>query len=105
MATLTKAQRVQRYRELYPEYHITAVKSMTQDQVDSYMRYGSSSLEDHYKNPSDIKRSTYQQILNTYNPRSLAVQGSAHSYSVLLVTSGGTTMHITQANNYLVEVQ
>lgn len=102
---MTKAQQLQQARELHPSYYITGVKTMTQEQIDSYEKYGSSSLNELYVKPSDAKISSYNAILRTYQPSKIhSVQGSAHSYSVLLTTHDGIVMHITKANNYIVKV-
>ena len=102
---MTKAKQLQAAREAHPSYHITGVKTMTQEQIDAYEKYSSKSLDELYTKPSDAKQASYSEILLTYEPRTIhAVQGSAHSYSVLLTTRDGVTMHITKANNYLVTV-
>lgn len=102
---MTKAQQLQQAREAYPSYHITGVETMTQGQIDKYEKYGNHSLDELYAKPSDAKRASYNDILRTYQPSKIhAVQGSAHSYSVLLTTHDGVVMHITKANNYIVKV-
>ena len=102
---MSKAKQLQAARETYPSYHITGVKTMTQEQIDAHEKYSSHSLDELYQKPSAAKRSSYNDILRTYEPRTIhAVQGAAHSYSVLLTTSDGVTMHITKANNYMVTV-
>ena len=103
---MTKAEKIKAYRELYPSYNITGVKTMTQAEIQSREHYGYYSLEDLYANPSEAKKSSYASLMRQYNPqRVLAVAGNSMTYSVLLVAENGVTMHITRDNNYLVEVE
>lgn len=75
---MTKAKQLQQARELYPSYNITGVKTMTQGQIDAAEKYGSHSLDELYTKPSDAKQASYNDILRTYQPRTIhAVQGSA----------------------------
>lgn len=101
----TKAQRLAAARELHPSYNITAVKTMSREELESREAWGSDSLEDLYDNPSQAKRESYEAIIRQYNPDILAVAGSSMAYSVLLKTEDGVYMHITRDNNYLVEVE
>lgn len=102
---MTRAQRVAEYNSEH-DYQITGIKSMTVEQIESYKKYGSKSLDEHYQKPSDAKRDSYQWILSKYKPQEiLAVQGNSMTYSVLLIAENGDTLHITRDNNYLVEVK
>lgn len=104
MKKLTIKQRIEEYNNLYPSYNITGIKKLTTDQIESYIIYGSRSLDECYQSYSDAKRASYEEILQTYNPNAiLAVQGSTFSYSVLLVANNGDKLLITKGNNYLVE--
>lgn len=102
---MTKAQRVQEYNKLNKSYNITNIKKMTQDEIDSRKQYVAKSLDELYARPSHAKENSYDEILNTYKPQEiLAVAGSSHAYSVLLVAETGDKLFITRSNNYLVEV-
>lgn len=102
---MTKRERITQYNSLYPDYHITAIKRMTDEEINQRIIWGAKSLDDCYKTYSNDKRRSYDQILETYRPNSiLAVTGSSFSYSVLLVAWNGDKLLITKDNNYLVEV-
>ena len=102
---MTKRERLQRYRELYPKYDITNIKTMTPDNIRWYESYGEKSLDELYKKPSNAKRQAWQWIMDTYKPEILAVQGNSMTFSVLLRASSGQVLHITRSNNYIVEIQ
>lgn len=102
---MNKQQRITEYNTKNRGYYITNIKKMTSEQLASYKKWGVDSLYKLYDNPSNAKISSWQDILATYNPiQIIAVQGSHHSYSVILQASNNDYMHITKANNYLVEV-
>lgn len=102
---MTKADQLKQARETYPNYGITGVTTMTREQIEAREKYGSRSLGELYAKPSAAKQSSYADILETYQPRTIhAVAGSSSSYSVLLTTHDGAVMHITKANSYLVKV-
>lgn len=102
----TKADKIKQYNQGASGYNITGIKKMTSAQVEGYRRYGEKDLHDLYKNPSVYKINSWNKILTDYSPiEIIGVQGSCHSYSVLLVAENGDTLHITKDNNYLVEVQ
>lgn len=101
----TKAQQVKEYNDNNPGYYITGIKSLSSEQINAYRKYGAGSLDELYKSPSDAKKSSYNKILRDYSPREIiAVQGSCHTYSVILEAGNGDILHITQQNNYLVKV-
>jgi hypothetical protein len=101
---MTKQEQIKQYNNLYPNFNITAIKRLTTDQIESYIKYGKRSLNDLYKTYSDAKRNSYNDILATYKPNAiLAVQGSGFTYSVLLVAWNGDKLLITKCNNYLVK--
>lgn len=105
MGRITKADRVKAYNELNSGYYITGIKKMTSEQIEGYRRWGKNSLYELYDNPSDLKVDSWNKILRDYSPdKIISVQGSSHSYSVLLVAENGDTLHITRENNYLIEV-
>lgn len=102
---MTRAEQIAEYNSKH-DYQITGIKSMTVEQIESYKKYSSKSLDEHYQKPSQAKQDSYEWILRTYKPREiLAVQGNSMTYSVLLIAENGDTLHITRSNNYLVEVQ
>lgn len=104
MKKLTKRERIAEYNNLFYKYNITGIKKLTTDQIESYIKYGARSLDECYQTYSDAKRRSYEEILETYQPKSiLAVQGSSFSYSVLLVAGNGDKLMITKSNNYLIE--
>jgi hypothetical protein len=97
--------RIQEYNEKNKSYNITGIKKYTPEQLNYIKLNSAKSLDELYQNCSDIKRSSYNDIINTYEPiRILGVQGSCHSYSVILIAGNYDIVHITRANNYLVEV-
>lgn len=102
---MTKRERIAQYNNLYPDFHITAIKRMARSELDNRIIYGAKSLDELYQSYSDDKRKSYAKIFETYQPNSiLAVTGSSHAYSVLLVAWNGDKLLITKSNNYLVEV-
>lgn len=102
---MTKQNQVKEYNQNNKGYNITNIKKMTSEQLTSYAKYGAGSLFELYQNPSNAKVSSYNDILNTYDPKKIiSVQGSAHSYSVVLQAANDDILHITKANNYLVKV-
>lgn len=103
---ITKLDRIKEYNQNNPGYNITATKRMTEQDLAWYEKWGARSLDDLYKNPSDAKRSSYNAILRDYKPRRIiGVQGSCHTYSVVLEAANGDILHITARNNYLVTVK
>ena len=104
---MTREQLRARARELYPSYDITGVTSMTREQLRARAAspYSNKSLDELYQKPSQAKREAWDWIEKTYEPRDIIdVSGNSMTFSVLLETEDGVTMHITRANNYLVEV-
>ena len=103
---MNKKQRIEEYNKNNPGYNITGIKTMDLEYIEARRKYGAGSLEDLYKNPSNAKRSSYNSILNRYAPADIiALQGSCHSYSVLLRAGNGDILHITRANTYLIDVE
>jgi hypothetical protein len=97
--------RIQEYNEKNKSYNITGIKKYTPEQLDYIKLNSAQSLDELYKNYSDIKRSSYNDIINTYKPREIiSLRGSCFSYSVILIASNNDILHITKANNYLIEV-
>jgi len=101
---MTKQQEVNLYNQLNPDYHITGIYKMSSEQIESRIKYSADSLYDLYEQPSYAKVSSYNAILNKYNPKKiLAVIGSSMTYSVLLIAANNDTLLITKNNNYLVK--
>ena len=97
--------RIQEYNEKNKSYNITGIKKYTPEQLNNIKLNSAKSLDELYQNCSDIKRSSYKNIIDTYEPiEIIGLQGSCHSYSVILIASNNDVVHITKANNYLVEV-
>lgn len=104
MKTMNKRERIEQYNKANPGYAVTGIKKMTLGEIANYRKYGASSLYDLYVRPSYTKEASYSKIMHDYQPREIiAVQGSSHSYSVLLRAGNGDLFHITHANNYLIE--
>lgn len=102
---MTKAQRLEHFRALYPQLHITGVKTMTSEQVKNFSWYGYTTIEEVYKRPSEAKRYIWDKLMRLYNPIEVyGVNGSSQTFSVLLRAENGVVMHITKGNNYLVEI-
>lgn len=102
---IKKQDLINEYNKRNPGYYITGIKKLAPEQIESCRKRGARSLEDLYESPSDAKISSYNKILRDYTPREIiAVQGSCHTYSVLLEAGNGDILHITQQNNYLVNV-
>ena len=102
---MTKYDKIKQYNE-QTGYNITNTKNMTLDNIANYRRYGKRSLDDMYIRPSDYKVASYKAILDKYQPREIiGVQGSCHSYSVVLQASNGDYLHITKDNNYLINIK
>ena len=101
---MTKSDKIKAYNELYDGYNITNIKKMTENELEYYKNYGQRSLHDLYKNPSHLKENSWNEIVKTYEPREvLGFVGNSMTYSVVLIAKNGSTLHITRANNYLVE--
>lgn len=95
----TKAQKLASYKTLYPDYDITGVL-----QGNPYTN-GNTSIYDIYANPSDAKIRAFNQVIKQYQPDEiLSVAGNCQTFTVTLKTSKGVMMHITRANNYIVEL-
>lgn len=102
---MTKSEKVMAYNELYPDYHITGIKKMTQEQINSWKAWSEHSLDDLYKRPSQAKVNSNRELLDRYEPREvLGYTGNSMTYSVMLVAKNGSILHITKGNNWLVEV-
>lgn len=100
------AQQVEEYNKNNPGYYITNIKNTTPDQIAGAIKYGSKSLQECYKSPSDRKISSYNGIIKRYAPAQvLAVQGSCQQYTVLLRAGNGDILHVTHGNVYLVNVE
>lgn len=102
---MTKQDKIKAYNSKNDGYNITNIKKMTQEQIENYRVYGDKSLYELYADPSQLKIDSYNEILATYKPEIIGVQGSCFSYSVLLKADNGDILHITKDNNYLVEVK
>lgn len=103
---ITKLDRIKEYNQKNPGYNITATKRMTASDLEWYQKWGAGSLRELYKNPSDAKVASYNAILRDYKPRRIiGVQGSCHTYSVVLEAGNGDILHITARNNYLVTLK
>lgn len=101
---MTKAQRIKEYNATNKGYNITGIKKVNNEHLQWLNVNGAKSLDELYNSYSDVKRSSYQAILNTYKPIILlGLQGSSMAYSVTLVAENGSTLWITRNNNYLVE--
>ena len=101
---MNKQQRIQEYNLVNKGYNITNIKKMNNETIEAYGKWGASSLNELYANPSNAKKASYKDIINTYNPEIISVQGSCHSYSVILRASNGDILHITKSNNYLIDI-
>lgn len=102
---MTKQERIKAYNELYEGYHITGIKKMTQQQVNSWKQWSEYSLEDLYKRPSDRKIQSNRELLAQYEPQEvLGYTGNSMTYSVMLIAKNGSLLHITRDNNWLVEI-
>lgn len=104
---MNKQDQIKQYNDK-TGYNITNTKNMTLDNIKLY-GYGfntKTSLQELYKNPSNEKITSYKLILDKYKPKEIiAVQGSCHSYSVLLQAENGDYLHITKSNNYLINIK
>lgn len=102
---MTRAEQIRDYNERNAGYYITGVKRMTAEQVDAY-KSDAKSVDELYRNPSDAKRESWREIVETYAPSEvLGLSGSCHTYSVMLRASNGDLLHITRDNNYLIELK
>lgn len=101
---MTKAQRIKEYNDNNKGYNITGIKKINNEHLQWLNVNGAKSLDELYQSYSDAKRSSYNNILNTYKPKKIiGLQGSSMTYSVTLVAENGDTLWITRNNNYLVE--
>lgn len=98
-------ERITEYNKVNRGYNITGIKKLPKSHLDWSRVNGAKSLDELYKSYSDIKRSSFNEILETYKPEIISLQGNAMAYSVYLVASNGDTLWITRDNNYLVDVQ
>lgn len=102
---MNKQARIKEYNDLNKGYNITNIRKLHGTASDLKNVWCKTSLYDLYANPSDAKISSWNDILATYNPKEIiSVQGSCHSYSVILIAENGDLLHITKSNNYLVEL-
>jgi hypothetical protein len=102
---MSKHDRITEYNRANALYNITDIKRMSTDDIANYKKWGKSSLYELYDRPSDAKVTSYRDILATYDPREIiTVQGSCHSYSVILQAGNGDYLHITKCNNYLIDI-
>lgn len=101
---MLKSEKIENYNLEYPSYKITGIKKMNKKSINYSKVHGNKTLSELYNSYSDIKRSSYQAILATYKPQILDVSGNNMMYSVLLKADNGDILHITRANNYLIEV-
>lgn len=101
---MTKAQRIAEYNLANKGYDITNIKKLPKSYIDYARVNGHKSLFECYTKPSDTKIETYRDILELYKPEIIEVNGGSNFYSVLLKAENGDILHITKANNYLVEV-
>lgn len=102
---MTKQDKIKQYNDK-TGYNITNIKNMTRSDIDLYWHSPIFSLDQLYKKPSIDKITSYKAILNKYNPKEIvSVQGSCHSYSVMLKANNGDYLHITKSNNYLINIK
>ena len=101
---MKKAEQIKAYNEANPGYNITGIKKLSREHLNYSKINGAKNLDELYQSYSDAKRQSFREILNTYNPEIISLQGSSMSYSVYLVAENGDTLWITRDNNYLVEV-
>lgn len=104
---MTKAQKIKQYKDKYPSYDITGVKSISNDMLEDIKgnKWAVQDLYDLYDKPSRAKQQAWDWILDTYKPVVYSVQGNSNSFSVWLNTPDGEIMHITKDNKYIVEVK
>jgi hypothetical protein len=102
---MKKAQRIKEYNASNKGYAITGIKKCSKAELDWARANHAKSLDELYNSYSNAKRSSYNDILQTYKPDEIiGLQGSSMAYSVTLVADNGDTLWITRCNNYLVEV-
>lgn len=102
---MTKAQRIKEYNELNKDYCITGIKKVNKEHLQWLELNGSKSLDELYNSYSNAKRSSYEDILKTYEPiKIIGLVGSSMTYSITLQAKNGDILWITRDNNYLVEV-
>lgn len=99
---MTKAEKIEMYREKYPEYNVTDVQVV--DKAPEGWAGSHTDLFEVYQKPSDAKVLAWRWILETYGDNIISVQGSSMHFSVHLKTREGVYMHITHANNRVLEV-
>lgn len=102
---MTKQERIKEYNQVNTGYNITGIKKLPKEHLNWSRINRAKSLDELYKSYSNIKRKSYEDILNTYKPDIISLQGSCMAYSVYLVADNGDTLWITRDNNYLVEVE
>jgi len=103
---MIKSDRIKEYNNLNSGYHITGIKSMTVDQLESYKKYNNhNDIYSFYARPSQYKINSWNDILRDYNPvEIISIQGNSQTYSVILKAANGDILHITKWNNYLIEL-
>lgn len=100
----TKAEQIKAYNNLNKGYAITNIKKLYGNRSELKNVWAKTSLYELYDKPSQAKIESWNDILNTYEPKEIiSVQGSAHSYSVFLTAKNGDLLHITRSNNYLIQ--
>jgi hypothetical protein len=101
---MNKTQKIKEYNTTNKGYNITGIKKLSQEHLQYSREHGAKSLDELYNNYSNAKQSSFQQILETYKPKLIRIQGNSQTYSAYLVAENGDTLWITRDNNYLVEV-
>lgn len=94
---------IKNYNKINNNYNITGVKKISKEDLQYLDINGSKTLDELYKNYSNAKKNSYNDILNTYKPiKIIGLQGSSMAYSITLIAKNGDTLWITKDNNYLV---
>jgi hypothetical protein len=107
---MSKAQQVREYNEVNSAYSdkgygITGIKELPKEYIQWMRVNAAKSLDELYASYSDIKRNSYREILDVYEPLEvIGLQGSWAQYSVTLKASNGDILWVTKCNNYLVKV-
>jgi len=101
---MNKSQRIEQYNKENKNYNITGIKKLRKQHLDYARVNFAKSLDELYSSYSHAKKASFEEILNTYKPEIIGLQGSSMAYSVYLMASNGDTLWITRDNNYLVDV-
>lgn len=103
---MTQAQQIKEYNAKYYGYNITGIKKCSIEELNWARKHNAKTLDELYNSYSDAKLTSYNDILETYEPLEIiGLQGNSMSYSITLVANNGDILWITKSNNYLVEVR